>query len=70
MDALPNTTVVRQETNTGPLACKTHTLPIAPRPLQEGITRVPYKIDCFVNKLVTIMVVKAHSTFSDLSLTV
>ena len=31
-DALPDTTVVRWESNTGPLIWKTHALPIAPRP--------------------------------------
>ena len=32
LDALPDTTAVRHESNTGPLGWKTHTLPIAPRP--------------------------------------
>ena len=36
LDALPDTTVIRRESNTGPLIWKTHALPIAPLPL-------PYK---------------------------
>ena len=32
LDALPDTTVIRRESNMGPIVWKTHTLAIAPRP--------------------------------------
>ena len=34
-DALPDTTMIRKESNTGPLVWKTYALPIAPQPLQK-----------------------------------
>ena len=33
LDAIPETTVIHQESNTGPLVRKTHALPISPRPI-------------------------------------
>ena len=35
LDAFPNTTVIRRESNMGSLGWKTHALPFAPRPFPQ-----------------------------------